>query len=370
MSVICTGRRLMAIIVSLSLILQSGCGFKDIDKRVFVLSIGVDHTDNEERPYKVILKLAIPTGSLRESGTEFTYLTKESESIASAIRLLKTHADKELDFGHAKVIVFGEDLLHHDLTEIADFFVRRRDIQRVSWVAVGSPNAEGVLKTQPSSEKAGSALFNLFDQNGVESAYIVSTYLFDFRRRMIETGFDPILPVLSSSNDKKKIVVNSSILFAKNKHPFKLSPRETKFYNLLANNTQKLDLIVNRDDLIYTIAVDTAKTKYKLVTNTKNKPGIKLDVSVKGIIEESNKQMDPSQLSTYSKYASEMAKKEITELLKKLQEYDADPIGFGLRYKATRLHTRDTFKEWEELYPELAFDVNVNVSIMSTGIIE
>lgn len=370
MMVRCATRKFLAIIVSLSLIFQSGCGFKDIDKRVFVLSIGIDHTDNEERPFKVILKLAIPSGSLKESGTQFAYLTKESESLASAIRLLKTHVDKELDFGHAKVIVFGEEVLHHNLTEVMDFFVRRRDIQRVSWVAVGIPNAEGVLKAEPTSEIVGSALFNFFDQNGVESAYIVSTFLFDFRRRMLETGFDPILPVLSASKDSKKIVANRTVLLVKNKQPLQLTPTETKIYNLLANNIQKLDLIVKRDKLLYTVAIDTAKTKYKLITNSKNKPVLKMDVSMKGIIEESNKQMNPNQLLTYSKYASEEAKKEVTAFLTKLQENEADPIGFGLRYKATRLHVSDTFKEWEQLYPELTFDVNVDVSIMSTGIIE
>jgi len=360
---------IISIVLVLSLILQTGCGFKDIDKRIFVLSIGVDHTDNEEKPYKVILKLAVPSGSLKQSGTEYTYLTMESESLASAIRLLKTHVDKEIDFGHAKVIVFGEELLHHNLKEVMDFFMRRRDIQNVSWVGVGMPNAESVLKAEPTSEMAGShALFNFFDQNGVESSYIVTTFLFDLRRRMLETGIDPILPVLDTSDDKKKIMVNSSFLLSNNKDPLKINPQETKLYNVMANNVQKLDLIVKKDDLLYTVSIDSAKTKYKIITEPK--PVLKMDVSMEGIIEESNQGMDPEKLETYSQYASEEAKKEVTALLTKLQENEADPIGFGVRYKATRLHTKNTNEEWKKLYPEMTFDVNVKVSIMSTGIIE
>ncbi|MEC1522476.1 Ger(x)C family spore germination protein [Neobacillus niacini] len=365
------GRPFTATVLALSLMIQSGCGFKDIDKRIFVLSVGIDHTDNEEKPYKIILKLAVPSGSLKQSGTEYTYLTKESESIASAIRLLKTQVDKEIDFGHAKVIVLGKEILHHDLTEVLDIFVRRRDIQRISWVAVGKPNAESVLKAEPSSEMAGShALFNLFDQNGVESSYIVTTFLFDLRRRMLETGIDPILPVLSASKDKKKIIVNSSILLAKNKDPLKLNPKETKIYNLLANNVQRTDLTVKRDDLQYTVSIDTAKTSFKIITNPKQKPVIKMDISMEGIIEESNQGMNINALKTFSKQASEEANKDITALLSKLQENEVDPLGFGVRYKATRLHSKDTDKEWLRLYPNMSFDVNVKVSIMSTGIIE
>ncbi|WP_102349088.1 Ger(x)C family spore germination protein [Bacillus sp. Marseille-P3661] len=367
----CSARFLTAAIVLLMLLLQSGCGFKDIDKRLFVLSIGIDHSDNEEKPYKIILKLAVPSGSLKQSGTKYTYLTKESESLASAIRLLKTHVDKEIDFGHAKVIVLGEDILHHDTTDVIDFFLRRRDIQKVSWVAVGTPTAESVLKAEPSSEMAGShALFNIFDQNGVESSYIISTYLFDFYRRMVESGIDAILPVLSSSEDKKKIVTNSSILLNKNKEPLKLTTQETKLYNMMANNVEKFDIMIRRNELLYTVSVDTAKSTYKIITTPNEKPVLKMDITMEGIIEESNQEMDPHKLSTYSKYASEEEKKRITAFLKKLQENGADPLGFGLRYKATRLHTNDIYEEWELLYPEISFDVNVKVSIMSTGIIE
>ncbi|RID88666.1 hypothetical protein D1953_02830 [Peribacillus asahii] len=79
---------------------------------------------------------------------------------------------------------------------------------------------------------------------------------------------------------------------------------------------------------------------------------------------------ESKKLDTYSKYASKKVEKQITALLTKLQENGADPLGFGVRYKATNLHTRDTYKEWKKIYSEISFDVNVNVSIMSTGIIE
>lgn len=364
-------RRFIITSIVLLMLLQSGCGFKDIDKRIFVLSIGIDHSDNEEKPYKITLKLAVPSGSIKEAGTKYTYLTKESESIASAVRLLKSHVDKEIDFGHAKVIVFGEDILDHDMNEVIDFFVRRRDIQKMSWVAVGKPSAENVLKAEPSSEKSGShALFNFFDQDGVESIYIVSTYLFDFYRRMSEKGYDSILPVISSSDNKKKLVVNNSILLANNKEPIKLSPEETKLYNVMANNIEKLNLTVKRDELLFTVSIDSSKTNYKIITKPKQKPVLKMNVTMKGVIEEANQPMNPSKLSTYNKYVSKDLEKQLTDLLTKLQENNADPIGFGLRYQASKLHTEKTYKEWLQLYSELSFDVHVKVSIMSTGIIE
>lgn len=60
----------------------------------------------------------------------------------------------------------------------------------------------------------------------------------------------------------------------------------------------------------------------------------------------------------------------ILELLTYFQKQNVDPLGFGLRYKATNLHTSDTYKEWESLYPQAKFTLDINVNIISTGKME
>src|SRR5690625_4551243 len=94
-------------------LLLSGCGFKDIDKRVFVVGFGIDG-GSEEKPYKITLKMAIP-GKKDSPKPEYTYLTQEADTIAKAIRLSESNIDKELEFGHAKVIVLGEDVFAGDI---------------------------------------------------------------------------------------------------------------------------------------------------------------------------------------------------------------------------------------------------------------
>jgi spore germination protein KC len=359
------------IIVVMVLLFQSGCGFKDIDKRIFVLSIGVDHTKSEEKPFRVVLKLAVPSGSIKQAGTEYTYLTEESESISTAIRSLKSQTDKELDFGHAKVIVFGEEVLHHELEEIIDFFLRRRDIQMIAWVGVGQPSAEYVLKAEPESEMAGShALFNFFDQNGVESSLIVTSYLFDFRRRVVETGIDPILPVLTTSEDKKRIDVSRAIVVNGDKKPVELNEKQATIYNLMGNYADRYDVRVKNDDLNFTVAIDTSKVTFDINTESKQKPMIKMDIDMVGIIQEADVDTDSSKLQSYSKATSKTVKKDVMEVLSMFQEEGLDPLGFGLRYKATRLHNNKRYEEWKELYPKVTFEVNAKVSLKSTGVIE
>jgi len=364
---------LFALILVGSSLLQTGCGFKDIDKRLFVLGIGVDQAKSKGNRYKVTLKLALPSGSLKEStGEMYSYLTKESTKIADAIRQLKTQVDKEFDFGHLKTIVIGKELLKSDLSEITDIFLRRRDFQRISWVAIGEPTAEKVLKTEPKSEMPASvALFNFFAETGVESPYIVNTYLFDFRRKMMEHGIDPVLAIMKVDKKRTKMMVNHSVVLAKDKEPLELNPRQTKVFNILRNNLKKAELIIKKEDLEYIISIDSLKTNYKILTSASSGPVIKMNVDLVGIIEESDHYINSKRLTELGDYAGKEVEKWIQDLFLHFQEKKVDPLGFGLRYKATRLHKKNLFTEWEqEVYPNLKLDVTVNVGIKSTGVIE
>lgn len=354
-------------------ILQTGCGFKDIDKRLFVLAIGVDQAKSEGNQYKVTLKIALPSGSLKDSkGAMYTYLTKESSKVADAIRSLKNQVDKEFDFGHLKTIVIGKALLNNDISEITDIFLRRRDFQRISFVAVGKPTAEKVLKTEPKSEMAASvSLFNFFSETGVESPYIVTTYLFDLRRKMVEHGFDPVLPIIKVDKKSTKLIVDHSVILSDKVKPMELDSNQTLLYNMMRNNLKKMELLINKEDHEYMISIDSLNSKYKILTPTNQNPVILMNVELKGIIEESDQYINSKELKQLGIHASKEIENAIRDLFVRLQEKKIDPLGFGLRYKATRLHKKDLFAKWEqELYPQLKFDVTVNVGIKSTGIIE
>ncbi|MBD8004384.1 Ger(x)C family spore germination protein [Bacillus norwichensis] len=364
-------RFLILAAVCITCFLLSSCGFKDIDKRIFVQAIGVDYSGNEKKPYKVTLKLAVPSGSLKEAGVKYTYLTKEDSTLAGAIRFLKTQVDKELDFGHTRALIFDKKILEKDFKETLDFFIRRRDIQMISWVAVGEPSAEEVLRVKPESEMAGSTvLTNLFSGNGVESAYITSTFLFDARRKMVENGIEPIIPIIRTNKDHSTLIVNHSYVFSPRHEPVKLNPMQTKFFSLMASRINKLDIEVKKKGENFTMSVDSARVKYKIITAPQKKPVLKMKIVIAGIIEESTFDMNPSELDTYSKMTAKKTKQEVLKVLRFLQKEDLDPLGFGLRYKATRIQNGKRYEEWQGIYPNLTFDVSVDAKIRSTGTVE
>ncbi|MDN4494718.1 Ger(x)C family spore germination protein [Ureibacillus aquaedulcis] len=351
----------------------TGCEFKDIDKNVFVSMIGIDKSDDEDKPYKITLKLYVPTSSFKQSPKpEYAYITQNGETLTEAIRLMESYSDKELEFGHSKLIVIGEDLLAEKANEIMDFLLRRPDIQMISWVAVGRPSAEEVVKMVPQGENAAyPALFNYFDDIGTESQFIVTTYLFDLRRRLKEDGIDPVLPIIEVKKKESHFKVNKSMVLVDKKEPYELSSLYTQTFNILSMNAPIADLIIKEEGEYFNARVDSMESKYRVNVKDNNKIELEVDVSLIGYISESKNPLKTQDLAYYSKLMEKEAKEKFTEFFEEMIHIGYDPIGFGLDYKSRTLHNRRmSSEEWEEAYKNAGINMTINAELKSTGSIK
>ncbi len=352
----------------MSVLLLTSCGFKDIDKRYFVVSIGVDLDKTNSKRYLVSLKFAVSNAS-KETPTEFQIISEKANSMSEAVRMIKTKVDKEIDFSHAKAIVLSEELVREKGNAgIYYWFARRRDIQKISWVAIGRPSALKVLKVKPKSERIPSnALFLSLGKDGSESPYVMSEFLFDMKYRLIERGIDPVLPIIDAK--KGFFEINKVGLFNKSHMILTLPPEETKILNFLRRREEKSSNKITRGKT--TIVIDTHKvnTKYKIVTPKGKAPFIKVNVSVEGNLEETTKRVPKEKLSDFERAAEKSISKEVKNILVKIQKANLDPIGFGLRYRS-RHFNNDDWEQWKQIYPTIAFKVQTKVQIEDTGLIE
>lgn len=357
---------LLCLLILLSTLIVS-CGYVDIDKRFFVVSIGVDKSKVPDKKYRVTLKLAIPQADAKSGQEQFILVHEETDSITDAVRKTKAKVDKELDFTHAKMIIFSEDVAKQDMRSLMDWFMRRRDIQKIAWLAVGKPSAEEILSLMPRSERLPSnALFLSFGGTGTESAYIISEYLFSFNRSLLEKGLDPILPLIEVIG-KEQFAINKSVVFDKRKLFMELNSEETKIFNLITNRIEETDLKVDRSKSeFFFLDVDEAKAKYKILSGALNKSRVRVDLQLEGNLEEVSDGTVTADKDAFQKKAEETVRLKILHLLKKLQKAHLDPIGLGLRYRGTHFEHKD-WEEWDAMYSDLEFDVHVEVTIQGTG---
>jgi hypothetical protein len=194
----------IAAFLVLLMLLQAGCAFKDIDKRLFVVGIGIDPSEKVKDGFRVTLKLAKPYGNVKQATTPtYAYLSHDSNSIALAIAELENRVDKLLDLTHNRIIIINKELLTEDLDTFMDFFTRRGDIQMICFVAVAATTSEEAISFEPEIEAPASiALYNYFDTTGTESPYVVTTFLFEFRREVLGKGINTVLPIIDTDKEK------------------------------------------------------------------------------------------------------------------------------------------------------------------------
>jgi spore germination protein KC len=357
-------------VLALLVLLLAGCGFKDIDKRFFVTAIGIDNSGNPDKRYRVSLKLAIPSQTIVPGQSKFQIVQEEANTVTEAVRLIKSKVDKELEFGHAKICILGKSLAEHGIAEPLDWLVRGGNIQLIGYVAVGEPTAQAVLNVKPKSEQlSGNALFLSFDQEGTESSYTVTEYLFDFYRRVKEKGKDPFLPVIQANKDS--YTINRVMLLNKERGVHTLTPNQSRVLITLVRTFARLELDTRSSKANFMLSVRDLSWKYNIQDEEgKQPPTVHLKVKIEGALEETNKVFYNENWRDYEREAEKAGEARIQKVLVLLQQKGVDPVGFGLRYQATHPAGEKAWSDWQKLYPNVRFDVKLQVKIAGTGSIK
>jgi len=351
----------------LALLTISGCGFKDIDKRFFVVATGIDWSGNKSKPYRITLQLAIPSPKIEPGASKIQYETIDAPSIAEGVRMLKAYVDKELDFGHCKMMIIGEELAKRDINHSIEWMLRRRDIQSVATLAIGRPTAETVLHVRPASERyPGNALLLSFGADGTESSYNYAETLSGFTRRVSEKGMDPALAIITNDG-KESYIINQVALFDKEKIKTILTPAETQLFNQMSDHFTKASMHGMFKGTPLVIAINQLNSSFRLQGHTAP-VRITMKVKMDVVFEEApNGLFDKDWLSVEDALATEYEKAAVA-LLKKIQRHGVDPFGFGLRYRAVH-PGKNAWNNWTHLYPDAEFNVEAMVKIEGTGLI-
>ncbi|MCU6712455.1 hypothetical protein M6D81_27540 [Paenibacillus sp. J5C_2022] len=345
-----------------------GCGFKDIDKRFFVVGTGIDWSGNKDKPYRITLQLAIPSPKVESGASKTQYEIIDAPSIAEGIRMLKSYVDKELDFGHCKMFLIGHTLADKDIRPVIDWMSRRRDIQSVANLAVGEPDAETVLKVRATSELyPGNALYLTFGSDGTESSYTYVETLSGLNRRLAEKGLDPALAFIRNDN-RTSYIVNQIALMDKQKIKMMLSPTETQLFNQLSKHFTKASMHGMFKGTPIVIAINSLQSSFR-IKQEQDETIIVMRIRMKVVFEEAPSGVYNASWEAFENELSRDYEKVSMALLEKIRRAGIDPFGFGLRYRAMH-NGQGSWEQWQELYPQARFQVHAHVKVEGTGLIK
>ncbi|NHN32984.1 Ger(x)C family spore germination protein [Paenibacillus agricola] len=362
----------LILFVFLGMLLLCGCEFQDIDKRYFVMSIGIDSVPDKEKLISVSLKLAIPSPNSKQKQDEFEVSSAEGSTISEAIEKIKTKVSMELEFGQTKVIILGEELAKKDLFPTVDWLARNRAIQKIALVAIGKPNAKAILDIRPKSARLpGYNLYLSLSKSGTESNFITQVRLFDFYRKIYEKGWDPVLPIVTLQGNGFDI--NQTAVFAKKNilhTSLVLNPKNTEINNMISKNQPHIVFPIQREDLNFSVDLLSTRSRYS-IKNVSAKPAtLHITISGNGNIIESKSPLENKELRRYEKLAQEVIKERIESYLQVIQKANMDPVGFGLKYRSTSWRNDTKWEDWSQAYPTIPALVEVKLQLKNTEMIQ
>ncbi|NBD23779.1 Ger(x)C family spore germination protein [Paenibacillus glycinis] len=348
------------------LLMLQGCrsDYKDIDRRQFVVTMGLDKAEGEGR-FRMTLRGAIPESQNQGSSSAqnlFESYETTAASIGQAVQQVTQQFFLEPDYSHLKGVIIGEKLARADsILKYVDFFIRRRDFQDLAMVAV-TDNAEEIIKLQQKGERtAGDNLFMKFGE-GVNTEYTPSIELQQIYKYSLTPGITFYCPILRVQGNK--ITSGATALFDRdNRMILRLNGEETKYFNLLRRGLDR-GFIVLGPKKQAGLGIRQGSARFRL---RKKQGGLLCEVFVKleAAIEDSDQSgYTPADLK---KMAETKLNADIARLLLKMQANGVDPLFIGLKYWAKNPGSR-LDRDWlDELYPAMEFRVRSEVKITRSG---
>lgn len=320
---------------------------------------------------------------------EMTQITSsKAKTIKGARDSANLNTNYKLVAGQLRLNLFGKELAKQGLIRLLDTLIRDAKVADTMFLAVSDTTAQGVLQKQTGapSPNIGNYLHQLIENN-IEQEILPKSDLQDFMHKYYDIGVDPIHPLVTMKENKP--VINHLALFKNDVYVGKITTEEAFFVKLLYENYKagKLELALPvkpfkkymhgqqdnyASEFIYLILSEIrSDSNVKLVNkqNLKYKADIKLEarlLEVSELISVESKSVKKE----LEKYIRINLEQQLTDLIKKLQGLNVDPIGFGLIYDQ---HTRKkelTDKEWRDRFPNITVDFNVDVEILRHGIFE
>ena len=101
---------------------------KEFNQLAIAQTIAVDY---EEEQYRLTVQLVMPAASDEEiSGDSMWLISGEGDSVAEALEQISRSAPRELYLAHLDIVLLGEGLLRHDISQGLEYFIKEDVLRR------------------------------------------------------------------------------------------------------------------------------------------------------------------------------------------------------------------------------------------------
>lgn len=364
------------ILVIVFLTASTGCwDYMEYEGMALVRSIGIDM--DKTGKFLLTYEIIKTQKQNKEGGKSKEVVQGIGKTVPEAFDNLQSIVPEELFLGYTTTVIISEEAAKQQLRNIMDYLFITPSIRESVFVVLTKEKPENILHTSVGKTEVlvGEVLVDFFKvSTHVGVSYPVR--LREFNKLLMSEGIEPIAPLVKINEDGK-LTVSDMVVFKGFKMLGVLDGNESKGLGRITNQkTQELSsvsikmpesgtsvaAVFRLQDNKSKIIIKTAHEVPEVFISTKaTATMVQFDGNIKAITQEI--------LQACEKDLESKVKKELEASIAKAQKEKSDFLGIGFKfYQQHRKEWKVKFKQnWDEVFPEIPFHVNVEVDILNSG---
>lgn len=410
-------KRKTGIIISaimMCFIFSSCYDLREIDQMAYVMAFGIDKGKTND--LKITLQFAVPTkstggesggdgGGQGSGGGEFINITTfEAPSIHAGLNIANTYISKEVNFSHAKLVVFSEELAREGIQRYVHAILRGRELRSDMYIAVSRDSAEEYIRNvTPTLELNPAKYYEMSLEAYKYTAFTGDTRLINFYLQGECTCRQAIATLVGVNKYEKPDEFTNEKSTYKEKgreRPFegdfkagdipKVYEIKSEIMGIAAFDGDKMVGEFDGEEAMFHMMMegsfkqsyisfpDPIQKEYLIVLELRQgrkpdchvelidgKPKIDITVTLEAdivSIQSGINYESVENVSILENAAMEFLKDGMLRFLEKTRELGVDICGFGTRQKMKYLFWDDWMKvQWLKIYKDSSFNLKVNL---------
>jgi len=376
------------------IVILTGCfDANELDQLAISLVVGLD-LENDKLLYtaEVIDLRYSSEGSGSINDVSVKYVQGTGNTVYEAFRDIPLKFGRRIYGAHIKAVIFGEDIAKKGLVPYMDVLFRSREIRESAYVIVAKgAKAYEVMGINSGSEQMPANYIVSVIESIEHNAKTIDTNIIDFINYYYRMGQHPVTAVLEK---KEKLALNhtgeetgtqefelSSIGSAVFKNDILvgyLNGNDTKSFNFILGNVNSgvitFPTPVEEDGNLFSFLVAIKVNTKNDVLLENDRIILKTKIKIKGYLGEVEGNIDITKGENLEKMAeacSKTVEEGIKSTVKKVQQEFGFDI-FGFSHEFHKKYTNEWRKiegNWDEIFAEADFEIEVDTDIISTGLL-
>lgn len=342
-----------------------------------VLATGLDLTEDGRLEISVLVYVPAAFGGGADSsgGTKkkgFRVISAIGMNVYDTVPDLQSQLSRTLFLGHRQVILIGQRMAEHGISNMLDEFIRNPQSEmRSRMFIVRDGQAKDALSVEPIFEPVtSSALVHQQKTLGIKYNYFRK-----FLADVLSQGLQPSLPAVIETDSKQLAYAGTAIFNKENglKLVGFLNTRDSSYANWIMKRQTNFSITsyVTKGDGTVSLRLDSLGRRIRAKIVGKH---IHIDINLTGkaTIMENHTDLDPVKLKDLHTIQDELSKTtqtSIQQLIERVQkQYKVDTFGFGesvhqqcpYQWKSLKHH-------WSRIFPTIDISVKVRLQCQDVG---